>query len=280
MSINDHTGLNSLDVERDKHDQWAKEEARSVTGDFSHFTALENRWIINRLGSLKGAKVLDIGCGLGEATFFFSSQGAEVTAVDISPEMINHCEMALKSHGYDAISQVSSAEEFEVEWGSYDIVYCANLLHHVYEKDQVIKRVARALKPGGRAYFIDPLKYNPFIWVYRLLASNVRTPGERPVGFNLVKEMKAHFKRVEYKTTWLLTQSLFIKYLLVDWLHPGKTRYWKKMLNEKEETTGRWFNKLAAVDESLCKAIPFLKYFAWNIVIETKNPRGELGEAR
>ena len=64
MSINNHTGLRSQEIERDRHNEWARGEVRSINCDFSHFTALENRWIIKRLISLQGAKLLDIGCGL------------------------------------------------------------------------------------------------------------------------------------------------------------------------------------------------------------------------
>ena len=109
--------------------------------------------------------------------------------------------------------------------------------------------------------------------MYRALASNVRTPDEKPVGFDVITIMEKHFDRVEYETTWLLTQSLFFKYFFIDRYHPGRVRYWKRMLDEKEESVGKWFSRLAMIDESLSKVAPFLKLFAWNIVIEVKSPK-------
>ena len=51
-------------------------------------TAPEMRFIIRTLGNLEGKTLLDIGCGLGEASVYFALQGAKVTATDISSQML------------------------------------------------------------------------------------------------------------------------------------------------------------------------------------------------
>lgn len=259
--------------ERLHHDQWAGTESRDTQHDFLHFAAQENRWIASRLPDLRGARVLDVGCGLGEASLFFAQAGAEVTATDISPAMVAYCTQALTQRGYQVHSLVCPAEQLQLPSHAYDLIYCANLLHHVQGKGLVIGILADALRPGGRAYFIDPLRYNPIINVYRRMATRFRTADEEPVGFDMVGLINRHFGRVNYHCTWLLTQAIFIKYLLVNHVHPNQNRYWKIILDEKEETTGRWFSKLSRLDDILCRKVPALRYLCWNMVVEASLPR-------
>ncbi len=52
-------------------------------------TAPELRFIHSKLGTMKGKKILDIGCGLGEASVYFARRGAKVSAMDLSGAMLS-----------------------------------------------------------------------------------------------------------------------------------------------------------------------------------------------
>src|ERR1700730_7056987 len=74
------------------HNRWASStrlEDVLVRESFEAPTALENQFILSRIGPLAGKSLLDIGSGLGESSVYFALQGARVTIVDISPEMID-----------------------------------------------------------------------------------------------------------------------------------------------------------------------------------------------
>ena len=108
------------------------------------------------------AALLDLGSGLGEAAVYFALRGARVTATDISPEM---CALAA---GDGAAARRARSRRSRRPWSgstcppaSFDVVYGANLLHHVADLDRTLAAVRRALRPGGRCFFWDPLAYNP-----------------------------------------------------------------------------------------------------------------------
>lgn len=95
-----------------------------------------------------GGRLLDLGCGSGRDSAYFSSLGFEVTAVDGSEEL---CKRVKENYGIESLcmrfEDISFAEEFDAIWA------CASLLH-VKKADMpaVMGKVSDALKPGGVLY--------------------------------------------------------------------------------------------------------------------------------
>jgi SAM-dependent methyltransferase len=265
--------------ESDFHDGWAASASLkeiAVGPAFESPTAMENRFILRQMGDLRGRRVLDLGCGLGESSVYFALQGAIVTAVDISPGMIaTACELA-RYHGVAIEGLVAAGEEFGVSAGQYDFAYAANTLHHVVNKEKFIRLIHEALKPGGRVFFWDPLAYNPVINVYRRMATQVRTPDEAPLSFRVLGQIRKFFVGVRHREFWLLSLALFLKYYVIDRVHPNEQRYWKRIYRESPGGLW-WWRPLTAIDTVLTR-IPLLRRLAWNIVIwgtkEDGNGRG------
>jgi 2-polyprenyl-3-methyl-5-hydroxy-6-metoxy-1,4-benzoquinol methylase len=95
-----------------------------------------------------GGKLLDLGCGSGRDSAYFSSLGFQVTAVDGSEEL---CKRVKEHYGIDAhcirFEDISFHEEFDAIWA------CASLLHvNKVDIPGVLARVFAALKPGGILY--------------------------------------------------------------------------------------------------------------------------------
>src|SRR5438132_170446 len=111
------------------HDKWAGSvnlKEIPVREAFESPTALENRFILRQMGNLRGRQILDIGCGLGESSVYFALQGAEVTASDISPGMIEVATQLGRLHGVDIKGIVAAGEELNVPANHFDFVYVAN----------------------------------------------------------------------------------------------------------------------------------------------------------
>jgi SAM-dependent methyltransferase len=254
--------------ESEFHDQWAHDTPLSkiaVREAFEAPTAVENRAILALMGDLRGKRLLDVGCGLGESSVYFALRGADVTALDLSPGMVD-CAMALgKAHGVSIHGAVQSGECLDVPEENYDIVYVANTIHHVTDKDLLFRQIHRALKPGGRFFSFDPIAYNPLIEIYRRMATRVRTEDEAPLTFGDVEIARRYFPNVQHREFWILTLSLFLKYYLIDRVHPNRERYWKKILLETPRTLW-WWTPLERADRWLTR-IPLVQRLAWNMVM-------------
>jgi ubiquinone/menaquinone biosynthesis C-methylase UbiE len=260
--------------ERAFHDEWATSvtpEKVAVRPAFENVTAPENRFILQQMGDLKDKTVLDLGSGLGESAIYFALQGAKVTATDISPEMCALCQQTARTHGVEVEAVATPVELLQVPEAHFDVVYGANLLHHVSDIDAALAAVRRALKPGGRCFFWDPLAYNPAINVYRRIATKVRTEDEHPLRFEVLDLFRKHFVEVEHREFWLLTLFLFVKYYAIDRVHPNASRYWKRILEEDPKKLRSWFVPLQRLDDLLLR-LPLVRRLAWNTVIWARRP--------
>ncbi|TAF34644.1 MAG: class I SAM-dependent methyltransferase [Cytophagales bacterium] len=257
--------------EAEFHDEWAnseKIEDIDVMSLFEGLTAMENRFIIQHCGNLKGKKVLDVGAGLGESSVYFALQGAEVYYNDISPQMGEFANALAARYGVKIHTVIAPAEKIAFGEGFFDIVHCANLMHHV-PKDEHLKWISNIhyfLKKGGWLYTWDPLKYNPVINVYRRMATEVRTDDEMPLGFDMIRTYGKVFTKVEHREFWFSTLWLFLYYYLIKRYNPNKVRYWKQIYKETPKTIGWWFKPLQSLDKFFLK-LPLINRLAWNIVL-------------
>jgi len=255
------------------HDAWAGStppDSVLVREAFEGPTALENRFILGLMGPLAGKRLLDIGSGLGESSVYFALQGADVTALDISPGMIETTLNLGRRYGVDLTGVVSVAEELNVPSASYDFVYIANAIHHVQHRTRMYDEIRRVLKPGGRFFSYDPLAYNPAINIYRKMATEVRTPDERPLTRGDVKLASKYFSNFGHREFWIASLALFAKYYLKDHVHPNRDRYWKRITHETEKDL-RWWMPLRSADAVLTR-IPGVRWLAWNVVMWGEKP--------
>lgn len=121
-------------------------------------------YFIQYAGLITGTKVLEIGCGTGEFTKRIARTGADITAVDISPDLL---EIAKKTTPYlNVLFYLQNVENMDFGDGSFDVVIGSSILHHL-DLNRAIKEVYRVLKKGGGIVFTEPNMLNPQIWLER-----------------------------------------------------------------------------------------------------------------
>lgn len=252
------------------HDTWAASVfPREIFFQeaFESPTAIENHYILLLMGDLTSKRILDLGCGLGDATIYFAQKGAVAEAVDISPEMIELVKHFAKKRGVskNVKAMVMTAENLQFADESFDFVYGNGVLHHV-EFIKVAGEIKRVLKKNGKAFFVEPLSYNPIIGVYRKIANKVRTLDEKPMSFGDIEMFCQGFARSSHKEFHLFTLLIFLWYFLGERVSPNRQRYWKKILIEGNHYS-KIFNFLSKLDKIVLKYLPFLSRFYWNTVI-------------
>jgi len=100
---------------------------------------------------LRGAQVLDVGCGGGLLSEALARQGAQVTAIDLAPDLVRIAKLHRLESGVDVEYRLVSAEALAAEQpGRYDAITCMEMLEHVPDPASVLGACANLLKPGGR----------------------------------------------------------------------------------------------------------------------------------
>jgi len=111
--------------------------------------------------SLRGARVLDVGCGGGLLSEALAAAGAEVTAIDLAPNVLDVARLHLYESGLKVDYREISAEALAVQQpASFDAITCMEMLEHVPDPASVVDACARLLKPGGR-WFASTLNRTP-----------------------------------------------------------------------------------------------------------------------
>lgn len=204
------------------------------------------------VGDGSGKRVLEYGCGEGWITKDLAESGAFVSAFDISDEAVNKTRALLASNDLadrGAIEKMG-AEELAYPDESFDIAVGFAILHHL-DMSRAIPELFRVLKPGGVAYFAEPLGGNPLINLYRRLTPQYRTPDEAPLDLEKLSPLFREFREVAHTDYYVLAlASIAMAYLPFGHsLYPKVNR------------------GLMALDEKLLGVVPRLGRFAWYTIL-------------
>jgi trans-aconitate methyltransferase len=101
--------------------------------------------LLEMLAPMAGERILDLGCGTGHLTVQLAAVGVQVVGIDLSQEMIAEAVKAYPALHFE-VGDARSLEAVE----AFDAVFSNAALHWIKEAEQVVCRIARALKPGGR----------------------------------------------------------------------------------------------------------------------------------
>jgi SAM-dependent methyltransferase len=149
---------------------------------------LPNERELRLLGDVKGKRILDLGCGSGQASIAFARQGAHAIALDASARQLERGR------------RLAEIEEVRVEWhrsdladlaflraDSVDLAFSAHALAEVEDLDRVFRQVHRVLTPGGA-----------FVFSYEhpvALCTGRDTAGEGTLPLGLLEVRRSYFER-------------------------------------------------------------------------------------
>jgi 2-polyprenyl-3-methyl-5-hydroxy-6-metoxy-1,4-benzoquinol methylase len=105
---------------------------------------------------IKPSRVLDIGCGTGGLSLHLLKEGFEVTAQDVSPEMVERCKLFLEQEGFPGAPVRQAGVEELSEQNHFDSVVALDVIEHIEDDHRAVKQMYKALKPGGRLVLSVP----------------------------------------------------------------------------------------------------------------------------
>jgi 2-polyprenyl-3-methyl-5-hydroxy-6-metoxy-1,4-benzoquinol methylase len=201
--------------------------------------------IVDAAGLKPGMRVVEVGCGTGLFTERLAKSGADITAVDISPDLLA---LARQRQNLDAnrIRFVEGKfEEIELP-EKYDAVIGSSVLHHL-EVEAALRKVHALLKPGGAMAFAEPNMLNPQIAVQKNVPVVKRWAGDSPDETAFIR----------WPMRRMLTRLGFVDIHITpfDWLHPATPR----ALMSAVSGMGRFFEH-----------VPVVREFAGSLVIAAR----------
>jgi 2-polyprenyl-6-hydroxyphenyl methylase/3-demethylubiquinone-9 3-methyltransferase len=126
---------------------------------------------VDRIASLTGKKVLDVGCGGGILSESMAMRGAQVTGIDMGETPLKVARLHALESGAAVDYQLISAEELAAQQaGQYDIVTCMEMLEHVPDPGSTIAACSTLLRPGGWAFF-STINRNPKSYLFAIIGA-------------------------------------------------------------------------------------------------------------
>lgn len=158
--------------------------------EISKFEALASRWwdpnsefkplheinplrldYINRIASIKGKAVLDVGCGGGILSESMAAAGATVTGIDLGEAPLKVADLHLLESGLQVDYQQIPVEELAAKQPeSFDVVTCMEMLEHVPDPASIISACATLVKPGGHVFF-STINRNPKAYLFAIVGA-------------------------------------------------------------------------------------------------------------
>jgi SAM-dependent methyltransferase len=102
-----------------------------------------------RYDAYRGRDVLEIGCGMGAMAANWASNGARVTAVDLTPVAVEQTRRRFSLFGLEGDIREADARRLPFPDHSFDYVYSWGVLHHSPDLVRSVGELIRVLRPGG-----------------------------------------------------------------------------------------------------------------------------------
>lgn len=138
-------------------------------------------------GNLRGARILDAGCGTGALAVESAQRGGDVVAIDLSPTLIALARDRLPAQfrgGYDGRVDFLSGDMLDPALGAFDHVVCMDSLIH-YRAGDIADALARLASRTTVSIVFTFAPSNPLlatmITVGRLFPRRDRAPFIEPV---------------------------------------------------------------------------------------------------
>ena len=127
---------------------------------------------IDALASVRGKRIVDVGCGGGILAEAMAQRGGQVTGIDLATKPLGVARLHALESGVDNLDyREISAETLAAEQpGSFDIVTCMEMLEHVPDPASTVRACASLARPGGWVFF-STINRNPKSFLFAIVGA-------------------------------------------------------------------------------------------------------------
>jgi SAM-dependent methyltransferase len=140
--------------------------------------------VVEKLGDIKGLKVLDLGCGDGTTALPAARRGAEVLGVDIARNLVAAGNARAEAQGLTncAFREGDASNLHDLDDRSFDLVVSMFGAMFAPRPFEVAKEMVRVTRPGGRIVMGNWIPGDPTLVAQTLKISSAYSPPP-PEGF-------------------------------------------------------------------------------------------------
>lgn len=109
-----------------------------------------SRAVVDAAQIKRGDSVLDVGARTGNAALLAAQAGAQVTAIDFSPRLLEVARARLKENYPDARFELADVTDLPFADGSFDAAIDVVSLMFSADREKAVAEMGRVLKPSGR----------------------------------------------------------------------------------------------------------------------------------
>jgi len=220
-------------------------------------------WMPRVMGfdTFRGARLLEIGCGMGTDLLQFARGGARCVGIDLTPRSVAITRHRFALYGADGAFMIADGEQLPFASETFDVVYSNGVLHHTPDTAGALREVHRVLRPGGVAkvmlYHRQSLNYWVEIVLRRGLFGGEFLRGRSPEEImSRVIEFSDHdarplvkvYSRKQARVLFSQFREVLVE---VEQLTRAELRFFAPLISEKN------FGKLST-------------RFGWNVVITAR----------
>ncbi|MEP6601118.1 MAG: class I SAM-dependent methyltransferase, partial [Nitrospirota bacterium] len=105
--------------------------------------------------------MLEIGTGTGWFPLLCKARGLNCKGLEISPQLIDYAKEFGARYGVDPDIELGNIEDSDIGEDRYDVIFLISVFEHVEHWELGLRKVYRALKPGGIVVFESTNKFSP-----------------------------------------------------------------------------------------------------------------------
>jgi len=158
------TDLAGLEALRDRRRNESRAFFDRVAAEFDEHILPGRTWegLARGLAQLaERGRYADLGVGDGLLTLLLAEVASSVTAVDISPGVLEQLRVRARAKGITNIQTVEGGiENLPLPDANFDVVVMSQALHHADVPSKALEEARRVLVPGGRLLVLDLLAHN------------------------------------------------------------------------------------------------------------------------